>query len=76
MSKFNWQMASVDDLVQYMLNKDNDNIVRQQVNYYKRVDNKVMLDRIGTAKLHVKRILLKAQLFKVEKELGIFEGPY
>lgn len=76
MSKFNWQMASINDLVHYILDKDNDNLVRQQINYYKRVDNKVMLERIDTAKLHVKRILLKAQLFKVEKELGVFEGSY
>ena len=73
MSKFNWQMATTGDLVQYILNQDNDNIVRQQINYYKKVDNKLMLERIAIAKLLVKRSALKEQLAKIDKELGIVD---
>jgi hypothetical protein len=71
MSKFNWQMATVGELVRYILDKSNDNVVRQQINYYKKMGNKVMLERIDIAKKMVKRSALKEALFKIDKELGL-----
>ena len=53
-NKFNWQLASADELIAHLL-VCQANTLKQQITYYKSRNNLVMLDRIRLAKLSVQQ---------------------
>ena len=70
MSKFNWQLASIEEIALY-IGDGKENVMRQQVNYYKLCKNNVMLDRISKAKKLATLWKLEEQVSKLKEEIGI-----
>ena len=68
MTKFNWQMSTVQSLAEHIFNSPKESI-RQQENYYKASGNDVMLDRIAKAKKLVLLWNLEKQLETLRKEV-------
>lgn len=68
MSKFNWQLASAEEIASY-IGDGKENVLRQQVNYYKLCSNNTMLDRIAKAKKLILLAKLELQLATLKAEL-------
>jgi hypothetical protein len=68
MSKFNWQLASAEEIASY-IGDGKENVLRQQVNYYKLCNNNAMLDRIAKAKKLVLLAKLELQIATLKAEL-------
>jgi len=66
--KFNWQLSTVYDLAQHIYNSP-PNSVKQQVNYYKCMENNTMLSRIVEARKLVKLWKLEAQVSKLREDI-------
>lgn len=68
MSKFNWQLSTIDELAQHIYNSP-PNSIKQQVNYYKCTNNNIMLGRVAAAKKLVKLWKLEEEVSKLKVEL-------
>lgn len=69
MKKFNWQMASVEEIAEEI--KDSTpNRVSCQVDHYKKHGNEVMLERIERAVKIVKLAKLREQVVQIEIDLA------
>lgn len=70
MKKFNWQMATVEEIAEEIKDSTHNRISRQ-VDHYKKHDNQVMLERIDKAIKIVKLAKLREQVVELEGDLAV-----
>lgn len=70
MKKFNWQMATVEEIAEEIKDAPHNRISRQ-VDHYKKQCNIVMLERIEKAMKIVKLSKLREQVVQIEGDLAV-----